>query len=460
MLGEKIQFYRKNKNMSQEALADALGVTRQSISLWETDQSMPSTDNLLKMSELFNVSIDELRGNKKEEVDDYIAKGESVYDKQLLKKAYLQFNKRRIVLGIVGILSSLTIIIIQVIEGVSIPFIILAIVFGLIFTSTLVSLIYQINKRVLSTIRLNPSIVSTYYFYNDYVKAFTKTTHGNSTRQLFYKDVKKKEVTNDTLYLSFDESFIVIKLENIDSKERLLEKFQLSEKTKKGKKYNPVMNVILIVLFVLSLCSIMIALTTVSICNNFSRYPQCLGTMTEYMWIFFLFLPIPVSSFVMGIIYKIKGYKCLKNIIAGSIMAFFLFIYGMFTILFKDQISHDYGHMNQIEEVVNIDFPDEGYISIDLSARPAAYVRFEKNDNEALVESIKNDGRWKDTIAFMPADMLDPIYTSRITGCDYYCLFDVNASTYNNVQSKANHKYILLAYNTNDELLTIIELTY
>ena len=460
MLGEKIQFYRKNKNMSQEALADALGVTRQSISLWETDQSMPSTDNLLKMSELFNASIDELCGNKKEEVDDYIAKGESVYDKQLLKKAYLQFNKRRIVLGIVGILLSLAIIISLVIEGVSIPFIILAIVFCLIFTSTLVSLIYQINKRVLSTIRLNPSIVSTYYFYNDYVKAFTKTTYGNSTRQLFYKDVKKKEVTNDTLYLLFDESFIVIKLENLDSKERLLEKFQLSEKTKKGKKYNPVMNGILVALFVLSICSIFIAMITVGICENLSRYPQSLGTMTEYMWIFFLFLPIPVSSFVMGIIYKIKGYKCLKNIIAGSIMAFFLFIYGMFTILFKDQISHDYGYMNQIEEVVNIDFPDEGYISIDLSVKPAAYVRFEKIDIEAFVESIKNDGRWKDTIAFMPADMLDSIYISRITGCDYYCLFDVNASTYNNVQSKANHKYILLAYNTNDELLTIIELIY
>ena len=460
MLGEKIQFYRKNKNMSQEALADALGVTRQSISLWETDQSMPSTDNLLKMSELFNVSIDELCGNKKEEVDDYIAKGESVYDKQLLKKAYLQFNKRRIVLGIVGILSSLTIIIIQVIEGVSIPFIILAIVFGLIFTSTLVSLIYQINKRVLSTIRLNPSIVSTYYFYNDYVKAFTKTTHSNSTRQLFYRDVKKKEVTNDTLYLLFDESFIVIKLENLDLKERLLEKFQLSEKAKKGKKYNPAMNGILVALFVLSICSIFIAMITVGICENLSRYPQCLGTMTEYMWIFLLFIPIPVSSAVMGIIYKIKGYKCLKNIIAGSIMVFCLFIYGMFTFVFKDQVSHDYGYMNQIEEVVNIDFPDEGYISIDLSVKPAAYVRFEKKDIETFVSSLNNDGRWKDSIAFMPADMLDPIYTSRITGCDYYCLFDVNASTYNDVQSKANHEYILLAYNTNDELLTIIELTY
>lgn len=238
------------------------------------------------------------------------------------------------------------------------------------------------------------------------------------------------------------------------------EKIQLTEKIKNGKKYNHVMNGILVSLFVLSICSIFIAMITVGICENLSRYPQCLGTMTEYMWIFFLFLPIPVSSVVMGIIYKIKGYKCLKNIIAGSIIAFFLFIYGMFTFLFKDQISHDYDYMNQIEEVVNIDFPDEGYISIDLSAKPAAYVRFEKKDIEAFVSSLNNDGRWKDSIAFMPADMLDPIYTSRITGCDYYCLFDVNASTYNDVQSKVNHKYILLAYNTNDELLTIIELTY
>lgn len=460
MLGDKIQFYRNNKNMSQQVLADALGVTSESINLWETEQSMPSSENLVKMSELFNVSIDELCGNKRNEVDDYIAKGESVYDKQLLIKANLQFSKRRIVFSIVGILLSLTIIIVQVIEGVSLPFMIFAIILGLIFITPLIILMCRIDKQASSTIKLNPSMVSTYYFYNDYVKAFTKTTNGNSTKQLFYKDVTRKEITNDALYLFFDNSFIAIKLENIDFKERLLEKFQLSDKTKKGKKYNPVMNVILIALFVLSLCSIFIAMITVGICNNLSRYPQCPGTMTEYMWIFLLFLPIPVSSVVMGIIYKIKGYKCLKNIIAGSIMAFFLFIYGMFTFILKVQVSHDYGYMNQIEEEVNIDFPDEGYISIDLSVKPAAYVRFEKKDIETFVESIKNDGRWKDSIAFMPADMLDPIYTSMINSCDYYCLFDANASTYNNVQSKANHKYILLAYNTNDELLKIIELIY
>ena len=60
----------------------------------------------------------------------------------------------------------------------------------------------------------------------------------------------------------------------------------------------------------------------------------------------------------------------------------------------------------------------------------------------------------------MPADMLNPIYTTMIDGYNYYCLFDVNASVYNVVQSKINHKYILLAYSINDELLTIIELKY
>ena len=460
MLGDKIQFYRKNNNMSQEELADSLGVTRECIGLWELEQSMPSTENLIKMSELFNVSIDELCGNKKEKIDVYIAKGESIYDKQLLKKAYLQFSKSRIVLDIVGIILSLIIIIIQVIRKVSVPYIIFVTVVCLMFITLLFILIYQIKKRISSTIKINPNIKSTYYFYNDYIEAFTKTIDGNSTKQLFYKDVKKKEVTSDTLYLLFDNSFIAIKLENIDSKEKLLEKFQLTNILRNGQKYNPIMNKILLTLFVLSLCSIMFALVSVAICDNFSIYPKCLGTFAENMWIFFLFLPIPVASLVMGFIYRIKGYKCIKNIISGSIMTFILFVFGMFTFTFKDKISHDYGYMNQIEEVVKIDFPNDGYISIDSSVGPVAYVRFEKKDIESFVSSLNKDSRWKNSIGFMPADMLNPIYTTMIAGYNYYCLFDVNASVYNVVQSKINHKYILLAYSINDELLTIIELKY
>ncbi len=59
-LGEQIFRLRGEKNLSQEALADALGVSRQSVSKWENNVSVPDLDKLVQMGELFGVSLDEL----------------------------------------------------------------------------------------------------------------------------------------------------------------------------------------------------------------------------------------------------------------------------------------------------------------------------------------------------------------------------------------------------------------
>lgn len=59
-VGETINRLRTEKHMSQGDLADALEVSRQSISKWETGASVPELDKLVKLSELFGVTLDEL----------------------------------------------------------------------------------------------------------------------------------------------------------------------------------------------------------------------------------------------------------------------------------------------------------------------------------------------------------------------------------------------------------------
>ncbi len=49
-LGEKIYKLRTKRGMSQEALGEALGVSRQSVSKWETDQSIPELDKTVSFS--------------------------------------------------------------------------------------------------------------------------------------------------------------------------------------------------------------------------------------------------------------------------------------------------------------------------------------------------------------------------------------------------------------------------
>lgn len=59
-LGGTIYRLRTERNLSQGDLAEALGVSRQSVSKWETGGSVPDLDKLVKLSQLFGVSLDEL----------------------------------------------------------------------------------------------------------------------------------------------------------------------------------------------------------------------------------------------------------------------------------------------------------------------------------------------------------------------------------------------------------------
>jgi transcriptional regulator with XRE-family HTH domain len=59
-IGENIQLHREQYGMSQQELADKLGVTRQSISKWENDTALPSFKSVLMIGDVFNLSLDEL----------------------------------------------------------------------------------------------------------------------------------------------------------------------------------------------------------------------------------------------------------------------------------------------------------------------------------------------------------------------------------------------------------------
>lgn len=58
--GEKIAALRREKGLSQEALGEKLGLSRQAVSKWEADQAVPTMDNLVELSRLFGVPVDTL----------------------------------------------------------------------------------------------------------------------------------------------------------------------------------------------------------------------------------------------------------------------------------------------------------------------------------------------------------------------------------------------------------------
>ena len=72
--GEKLALLRKRKGMTQEQLSETLNVSRQSVSRWEMDAAFPETDKLIKLSKLFECSIDFLLNDSIQESEKSIVK--------------------------------------------------------------------------------------------------------------------------------------------------------------------------------------------------------------------------------------------------------------------------------------------------------------------------------------------------------------------------------------------------
>ncbi len=74
---ENLKKLRKEKNISQEQLAEKLNISRQAISKWESGKAYPDIDNLI-LRDIFNVSLDELMVNEKTDKGKIINQGEDV----------------------------------------------------------------------------------------------------------------------------------------------------------------------------------------------------------------------------------------------------------------------------------------------------------------------------------------------------------------------------------------------
>lgn len=73
--------YRKQAGLSQEELAEKIGVSRQAVSKWERSEASPDTDNLVTLAELYGVSLDEMLGLKtaKEENAEALPENDEVH---------------------------------------------------------------------------------------------------------------------------------------------------------------------------------------------------------------------------------------------------------------------------------------------------------------------------------------------------------------------------------------------
>ena len=105
-LGEKIARQRRELNYTQEQLADILGVSRQSISKWESDIAYPETDKLIELGKLFDCSMDYLLKEEITEKDGVQTSGFTEKVEEIRRKVMTEKNKGKAkkILKIIGII--------------------------------------------------------------------------------------------------------------------------------------------------------------------------------------------------------------------------------------------------------------------------------------------------------------------------------------------------------------------
>ena len=86
-IADRIQSLRKAKGMSQEELADRVGVSRQAVSKWESEQATPDLDKVVIMSDIFEVTTDYLlKGIEPVKTDDHKTMADVLDQKILTEK--------------------------------------------------------------------------------------------------------------------------------------------------------------------------------------------------------------------------------------------------------------------------------------------------------------------------------------------------------------------------------------
>lgn len=68
-MAERLQELRRKANYSQEQIADMLGISRQAISKWESGQGKPEIDNIIKLTDIYDVSSDYILLGKEDKKD-------------------------------------------------------------------------------------------------------------------------------------------------------------------------------------------------------------------------------------------------------------------------------------------------------------------------------------------------------------------------------------------------------
>jgi len=463
--GEKIQYYRKKIGLSQEELGQKMLVSRQTVSLWEMDKTLPTVDNLIRLKEIFSVSIDDILSeaepieeNKNEPNEAYVFKYEKSDLQEVFKKVRFPLIKR-------AIIFTLACIVLFIFFAASdAPDIMLGLLLGYFLLGVISHIkgyfaygkAWKSNENKILQCTYSYEIFDGYFILN-----ISKNEEITRTLKIYFDDIEKIHSFGNYLVLQVAGQSYIIKKDALIPESALIAFCNNTPNKVEAKKPKDKLKIISILLFVLSICTIWGALIGVAILSGINQ------AMTENMWIFFLFLPVPIASIVFGFYLKKKGYKYKKNVIVGIIMAALLCIYGSFTFIFSDIYSHGDEPIVNTEQMLNIDIPTHSRINTQdwtkgTQSVPRGYIYstsdiyFDDTAVEQFEKNISNDAKW---ISDIPNDMVGiTSYFCDIQTSNYYIIYNKDTGEFNKLPSASGtYVFINVLYNAESNTMKLVE---
>lgn len=464
---EKIQYYRKKLGLSQEELGQKLLVSRQTVSLWENGQTAPTIDNLIRLKDIFGVTVDELLGCENETLEEQIVPNESYsleYTRAELGKIYkciikTSFKKPLISLAVFAAVLAVYILIdaFEVLIGIVAG---IFVIYAVLILKSFLAHRKAWNKSI-------DRVAESRYEYRVFEDYFTVDISRNNelvrTEKILFCDVKKAYDFGEEKYIILDINNQLYILRKSDITKNSAFYMALYNSSKQpDKKEVKKLTVAANVFFALSLA--IVVLFTSSKTEDF---------IFENLWIYLAVLPVPVICTALGLTLKKKGCKYKKNIFAGIFAIMLLCVNGMLSYSLSDIDDLVYEPGEFFSEVTHITLPeavDEYTVNFEEDTQPESCgyiysttrIIFDGYTTDNFENTFNFDTRWLDEFPKELGELLSPLgFDEGHKSADKVMLYNIYTNEFNAFpQDSGLYDFLAVFYHTNEKMLEIFEYEY
>lgn len=463
---EKIQYYRKKLGLSQEELGQKLLVSRQTISLWENGQTAPTIDNLIRLKEIFGVSVDELLGceNKAQEESEKPSESYTVHhSKEELKKINSYILKRTFKKPFISLAIFWALLVAYMLMGM--PDVSIGLFGGFLVVWTIL-VFKSVRSHRKEWSKAIERVSESSYEYKVFEEYFTVDIIRNNeivrTEKIDFCDIKKAFDFEEEQYilLNINNQLYILKKTDLANNSAFYKALYNSEKAATNKAPKKI-TVAASIFFALSLIIIFVA----TMLNGWDT------EMNLKTWMFLIPLPIPVIGIIFGFILKKYGCKYKKNIVVGVLALFMLALFNSFYGWLSDD---SYDSMEYLTNVIGISMPEEeisqSVTSYNYENQPTdtgfifrhTKVEFEQFSSDYFENNMKYDTRWLKSIPESLKGTLAPIeYDEGHKYADRIMIYNEFNGEFNApLTPNGFHNFIAVFYFTGENRVEIFEYEY